>query len=182
MKFSPTKLHGVWLIELQRHTDARGYFCETFRRDLFEKETGIHFDIVQANESMSARGVVRGLHFQAGEASQAKLVRVCTGAIVDVAVDLRRNSPTYGQYIAEKLSEENGRSLFIPRGFAHGFAVMADNTRFEYLVDNVYNPAAERTLNLFDPTVAVEWPLPTAEAILSDKDRKGLLWDSCEKF
>ncbi len=182
MKFTPTALADVWLIEPVRHNDARGYFCETYRCDEFERATGLHVDFVQENESLSSRGVVRGLHYQAGDASQGKLVRVSEGSIVDIAVDLRRESPTFGQSIAVELSSDNGLQLFIPRGFAHGFAVISDIARFQYKVDNYYCPEAERTISPTDPTLAVEWPFDPVEMILSDKDRKGVSWAEAEKF
>lgn len=166
---------GVWLIEPVRHYDARGYFCETFRADLFEAATGMKIDFVQENESESVRGTVRGLHFQAGDAAQAKLVRVCHGAIVDVIVDLRPGSPSYGRHLAVELSDANGLQLFVPRGFAHGFAVISERARFLYKVDNYYAPAAERTLLLSDPALGIEWPIPADEMILSPKDSKGSL-------
>ncbi len=182
MKFTPLDLTGVWLIEPKRYYDTRGYFCETFRRDEFERATGLQVDFVQENESESVQGVVRGLHFQAGDASQAKLVRVTEGSIVDVAVDLRRSSPTFGQHICVELSAENGRSLFIPRGFAHGFAVVSEKAKFIYKVDNYYCPSAERTLSLTDPTVGVVWPIATEKMTLSPKDSCGASWEECEKF
>lgn len=182
MKFTPLDLQGLWLIEPVRHTDARGYFCETFRLDLFTAATGITAPFVQENESMSARGVVRGLHYQAADASQAKLVRVSEGCIVDVAVDLRKNSPTYGRHICVELSAKNGRQLYIPRGFAHGFAVLSDHARFQYKVDNYYCREAERTLRLDDPALAIAWPIPKTDMILSEKDAAGLSWADCEKF
>lgn len=182
MNFTPTPLADVWLIEPVRHNDARGYFCETFRRDVFERAIGRHADFVQENESLSSRGVVRGLHYQAGAASQAKLVRVSEGAIVDVAVDLRVGSPTFGRHICVELSEDNGRMLFIPRGFAHGFAVLSERARFQYKVDNYYCPGAERTLRPDDASVGIEWPFAADEMLLSDKDRRGVSWDECEKF
>lgn len=174
MKFTPTEIEGVWLIEPVRHADSRGYFCETFRSDEFRAATGIEPDFVQENESESCFGVVRGLHFQAGDAAQAKLVRVAAGTIVDVAVDLRPGSSTFGKYIAVELSHENGRQLYIPRGFAHGFAVLSPRARFLYKVDNYYCPAAERTLRFDDPAVAVKWPVKSDKMILSPKDMKGL--------
>ena len=182
MKLTPTDLCGVWLIEPLRHYDSRGYFCETFRSDVFERATGLRADFVQDNESVSVRGVVRGLHYQAGAASQAKLVRVSEGAIVDVAVDLRRSSPTFGRHIAVELSAENGRSLYIPRGFAHGFAVLSERAKFQYRVDNYYCPEAERTLNLHAPELGIKWPVEASAMILSPKDAAGLSWDDCEKF
>jgi len=182
MKFTAAPLDGAWIIEPVRHSDARGYFCETFRQDEFEKAVGRRVDFVQENESFSSRGVVRGLHFQAGDAAQAKLVRVSEGRIVDVAVDMRRSSPTFGKYIALELSSENGLQLFIPRGFAHGFAVLSDTARFQYKVDNYYCPAAERTLRPDDATVAVNWPFDLAGALLSPKDTAGKCWEEIEKF
>lgn len=182
MKFIPTDIEGVVIIEPIRHHDARGYFCETFRADEFDAAMGRHVDFVQENESLSTRGVVRGLHFQKGEASQAKLVRVSEGRIIDVAVDLRRSSPTFGRHICVELSDKNGRQLFIPRGFAHGFAVLSEQARFQYKVDNYYCPQAERTLRLDDATVAVEWPFDASEMILSPKDAAGVSWEECEKF
>lgn len=170
MKFSETALPGVWLIEPVRHNDSRGYFCETFRADLFEAATGVHVDFVQENESESSGGVIRGLHFQAGDAAQSKLVRVSEGCIVDVAVDLRKDSPSYGQHIAVELSHENGRQLFIPRGFAHGFAVISPKARFQYKVDNYYCPQAERTIRFDDPALGIDWPIAPEFRQLSPKD------------
>jgi len=182
MKFTPMPLPGVWLIEPVRHGDARGYFCETFRTDNFEAATGIRAAFVQDNESMSHRGVVRGLHYQAGEASQAKLVRVTVGEIVDVAVDLRRSSPTFGKYITALLSAENGHQLYIPRGFAHGFAVLSETAQFQYKVDNYYCPEAERSLRFDDPAVGVEWPIAKKDMILSPKDLAGRDFADCDFF
>ncbi len=170
MKYTSTPFEGLWLIEPKRFADARGYFCETFRADDFAVATGLNPIFVQDNESLSCRGVMRGLHFQAGEAAQAKLVRVVEGTIVDVAVDLRRNSPTFGRYFSAELSAENGLQLFVPRGFAHGFAVLSERAKFLYKVDNYYCPAAERSIRLDDPTVGIAWPIPAAERILSPKD------------
>lgn len=182
MKFTATEIPDVWLIEPVRHYDKRGYFCETFRRDEFERAIGHTVDFVQENESLSHHGVVRGLHYQAGGASQAKLVRVSEGRIIDVAVDLRQSSPTFGRHVSVELSSDNGRMLFIPRGFAHGFAVLSDTARFSYKVDNYYCPQAERTLRLDDPAVGVEWPFGRTGMLLSDKDAAGAPWDGCEKF
>jgi len=169
MKFIETDIHGVWLIEPQRHTDSRGYFCETFRRDLFEAHIGpVRF--VQENESMSVRGVVRGLHFQAPPFTQAKLVRVSEGLVLDVAVDLRPHSPTFGQHIAVELSGDSGRQLFVPHGFAHGFAVLSDKARFQYKVDEYYHPEAEMSIRFDDDSLAVDWRIPRDEMILSAKD------------
>lgn len=182
MKFTPLSLVGAWLIEPERHRDSRGYFAETFRADLFTETTGLNIDFVQENESMSVRGTVRGLHYQAGEYAQAKLVRVAQGAIVDVAVDMRQSSPTFGRYIAVELDSDSGRQLFLPRGMAHGFAVVSEHACFLYKTDNYWHPEAERTLSLDDPTVCVQWPVAADKRILSPKDARGLSWEQCEKF
>ncbi len=174
MKFEKVAaFSGVWIIEPVRHGDSRGYFSETFRLDEFRRHIGdVRF--VQENESLSCRGALRGLHYQAGDAAQAKLVRVTEGAIVDVIVDLRRGQPGFGQWLAVEISADNGRQLFVPRGFAHGFAVLSDTARFQYKVDNFYTPAAERTLAWNDPALGITWPFGPDEAILSPKDRLGL--------
>lgn len=176
MKFTELSLPGLWLIEPVRHGDARGYFSETFRADLFAEATGCSPEWVQENESLSHARTVRGLHFQAGDAAQAKLVRVCRGRIVDVVVDLRRDSPTFGWHCAVEISADNGRQLFVPRGMAHGFAVLSDEVLFLYKVDNYYCPSAERTIALDDADLAVAWPVPEEERLLSPKDRLGMSW------
>ena len=181
MEFISTELQDVYIIKCVRHGDERGYFSETFRKDEFEIVVGA-VDFVQENESMSRRGVVRGLHYQAGDKAQAKLVRVTHGRVVDVAVDLRRNSTTYGHHIAVELSEENGLALYVPRGFAHGFMVLSETARFEYKVDNYYCPAAERCIRFDDPELAIEMQLPASEAIFSEKDRRGISFAEAEKF
>lgn len=181
MKFTELDIKGVWLIEPKRFGDARGYFSETFRLDEFESHIG-KIDFVQDNESMSSSGVLRGLHFQRGEAAQAKLVRVSQGAVFDVAVDLRSGSPTLGKYVMVELSAENGRQLFIPRGFAHGFLVMSATAQFQYKVDNRYCPEAEATLKFDDPTVDVKWPCQEMEILLSPKDACGLPFDEILKI
>lgn len=173
MKFTEQKIKGVWIIEPRRFGDARGYFMESFKREEFETHIGV-VDFVQDNESMSTRGVLRGLHFQKGEWSQAKLVRVSQGMVLDVVVDLRGDSPTYGQHVAVELSQENGRQLYMPRGMAHGFVVLSETAQFQYKVDNVYAPQAEATLRFDDPTLAIYWRLPKDELLLSEKDLKGL--------
>lgn len=179
MEFIPTKIPGVCLIRPKRFGDSRGYFMETFRQDLFDSAIG-PVCFVQDNESLSTRGVLRGLHFQRGDKSQAKLVRVSEGAVFDVAVDLRRSSPTFGQWLGEELSDENGLQMFIPRGFAHGFLVLSEKARFQYKVDNVYCPEAEASIRYDDPTIAVEWPLEGLSPVLSPKDTDGLSFDSPE--
>lgn len=173
MNFTQLSIPGVWLVELVRFGDARGYFMESFKLEEFQAHIGdIHF--VQDNESLSTRGVLRGLHFQKGEFSQAKLVRVSQGTVIDVAVDLRGGSPTFGQHVAVELSQENARQLFIPRGFAHGFVVLSDTAQFQYKVDNVYAPHSEATLRFDDPALGIDWRLPHSELLLSPKDLKGL--------
>ena len=158
MEFKELDIKGVWLIEPKRFGDARGYFCETFKLSEFESHIG-KVEFVQDNESLSTRGVLRGLHFQRGEWSQAKLVRVSQGRVLDVAVDLRGGSPTYGQHVAVELSRDNGRQMFIPRGFAHGFVVLSDEAQFQYKVDNVYAPHSEATLRFDDPALGIDWPI-----------------------
>ena len=182
MEILPGTLTDTLIIKPVRYVDARGYFCETFRADEFDLAAGRHVDFVQENESLSSRGVVRGLHFQAGEHAQAKLVRVSEGRIVDVVVDLRRHSPTFGRHMCIELSSDDGLMLFVPRGFAHGFAVLSDVARFQYKVDNYYCPAAERTLRFDDPALGIDWPLGRADMILSSKDLKGSSWADTEKF
>lgn len=172
MKFVEQYIKGVWLIEPVRHGDARGYFCESFKRGDFERAIG-KVDFLQDNESLSSRGVLRGLHFQRGSYSQAKLVRVSQGAVYDVVVDLRKGSPTFGRHVAVELSQENGRQLFVPRHFAHGFLVLSEFAQFQYKVDNVYAPQAEATLQYDDPALGIEWPAVDGELLLSEKDRKG---------
>lgn len=173
MKFIRTDIDGVVIIEPRRFGDERGYFSETFRRDEFEQEIG-KVDFIQDNESLSRRGVVRGLHFQRGASSQAKLVRVSQGEVLDVVVDLRGNSPSFGRHLAIRLSADSGRQVFVPRGFAHGFAVISDVAQFQYKVDNVYDPQSEVTLSFDDPALGIEWPLRREEMILSPKDLKGI--------
>lgn len=173
MEYVKTVIEGVWVIQPKRFGDARGYFCETFKLEEFRSHVG-GVNFVQDNESFSSRGVLRGLHFQRGEWSQAKLVRVSQGRVLDVAVDLRGGSPTFGQHVAVELSAELGNQFFIPRGFAHGFVVLSDVAQFQYKVDNVYAPHSEVTLAFDDPALGIDWRIPAAEMLLSDKDRHGL--------
>lgn len=181
MKFTQLSIPGVWLIEPKRFGDARGYFMETFKIEEFRTNVG-DVNFVQENESFSSYGVLRGLHFQKGDASQAKLVRVSQGKVVDVIVDLRRSSPTFKQHIAVELSAENACQLFVPRGFAHGFAVLSPSAQFQYKVDNVYAPQAECTLMFNDPALGIDWPLKAEDMLLSDKDQKGLSLNQIEFF
>ena len=153
MNFIEQDIKGVWVIEPKRFGDKRGYFSEVFKQQEFDDHVG-HVDFVQDNESFSTRGVLRGLHFQRGEWSQAKLVRVSRGAVLDVAVDLRQGSPTWGRHVAVVLDADTGRQMFIPRGFAHGFAVLSDVAQFQYKVDNLYAPHSEATLRFDEPALA----------------------------
>ena len=176
MNFTEQYIKGVWVIEPVRFGDKRGYFSEVFKQADFDAHVG-HVDFVQDNESFSTRGVLRGLHFQRGEWSQAKLVRVSRGAVLDVAVDLRHGSPTWGRHVAVELSADTGRQLYIPRGFAHGFVVLSDEAQFQYKVDNVYAPQSEATLRFDDPALGIDWRIHHDDMLLSDKDLKGLALD-----
>lgn len=173
MEFIKQPIEGVWVVKPKRFGDARGYFCETFKQSEFEQHIGpVRF--IQDNESVSSHGVLRGLHFQKGEFSQAKLVRVSRGAVLDVAVDLRAGSPTYGRHVAVELTADNGLQLFIPRGFAHGFVVLSDTAQFQYKVDNVYAPQSEATLRFDDPALGIDWRVSPSEMLLSEKDMRGI--------
>ena len=173
MTFTEQYIKGVWIIEPVRYGDARGYFMESFKKAEFQAHVG-DVEFVQDNESVSTRGVLRGLHFQRNEWAQAKLVRVSRGRVIDVIVDIRKDSPTFGKHLAVELSEENCRQLFVPRGMAHGFIVLSDVAQFQYKVDNVYAPQAEATLRFDDPALGINWPLPAEELNLSEKDSHGL--------
>ena len=165
-------IEGLKIITPSVFGDERGYFMETYNYNDF-KEAGIDMEFVQDNQSASKKGVLRGLHFQKGEFSQAKLVRVSQGTVIDVIVDLRPESPTFGKHVAVELSAENARQLFVPRRFAHGFIVLSDVAQFQYMVDNVYAPQAEATLRFDDPELGIDWPLPASELNLSEKDLRG---------
>lgn len=173
MKFEEQFIEGVWVITPKRFGDARGYFSETFKKEEFEAHVG-KVEFVQDNESFSSHGVLRGLHFQKGEFSQAKLVRVSQGTVLDVAVDLREGSATYGKHVAVELTAESGRQLYIPRGFAHGFVVLSETAQFQYKVDNVYAPQSECTLKFDDPTLGIDWRVGRGEMLLSAKDERGV--------
>ena len=170
MHFIKTEIEGVYIVEPRVFEDARGYFFESYSKAKFEA-AGLHYDFIQDNQSKSSYGTVRGLHFQKGEHAQAKLVRVLEGTVLDVAVDLRAGSPTYGKHVAVELSAENKRQLLIPRGFAHGFSVLSESAVFAYKCDNVYNKASERGVRFDDPELAIEWPEIGVPLILSEKDR-----------
>ena len=170
MNIIQTGIEGLVVIEPKVFGDSRGYFFEVFNeREFAEKVGPVHF--VQDNESKSRYGVLRGLHFQKGEHAQAKLVRVVSGSVLDVAVDIRPGSPTYGQWHAEELTGENHRMMFIPRGFAHGFSVLSEEVVFQYKCDNFYCPASEGAIAWNDPTFAIDWRIPSEEVILSEKDK-----------
>ena len=172
MKYFETEIKGVWIIEPQRFGDPRGYFMEAFKLTEFRAATGTATEFIQDNESVSSHGVLRGLHFQRGEYAQAKLVRVSRGKVLDVAVDIRKGSPTYGRHVAVELSEENHRQLFVPRGFAHGFAVLSDEAVFQYKCDNYYAPQADGGISIADASLGIDWRIDPRCAILSEKDLK----------
>lgn len=172
MNFIKQSIPDVILIEPKVHGDARGYFVETFRQDEFEATVGYKVNFCQDNESKSTRGVLRGLHFQLPPFAQSKLVRVIEGEVLDVAVDIRQGSPTFGQHVAAHLSAENKLQLFIPRGFAHGFVVLSESAIFSYKVDNYYSPECDRGLAYNDSTLGIGWDLPDEQLKLSDKDLK----------
>lgn len=173
MEVIQTAIEGLVIIEPKIFKDARGYFFESFsQREFDEKVRKINF--VQDNESMSGYGVMRGLHFQRPPFTQSKLVRCVKGRVLDVAVDIRKESPTYGRHVAVELSEENHRQFFVPRGFAHGFAVLSKTAVFQYKCDNFYTPEADSGISLQDESLGIDWRIPISHAILSEKDTKHL--------
>ena len=183
MNYIPTDIQDVFILEPRVFEDARGYFMETWREEDFNRAMGREVHFVQDNQSMSSRGVLRGLHYQRGEASQAKLVRVLQGTVVDVAVDLRQDSPTYGRHVMVELSAENKRQLFIPRGFAHGFQVISDKAVFTYKVDNRYAPECECSIRYDDPSLGIDWPIKGEDVVLSEKDLShAVSFEAAEKF
>lgn len=171
MEVIKTDIEGVVIIEPRIFEDARGYFFESFSQREFEEKVG-KVVFVQDNESKSSYGVMRGLHFQRPPFTQSKLVRCVKGAVLDVAVDLRKGSPTYGKHVAVELTEDNHRQFFIPQGFAHGFAVLSDEAVFQYKCDNFYAPQADGGISILDESLGIDWRIPTEKAILSDKDTK----------
>jgi dTDP-4-dehydrorhamnose 3,5-epimerase len=172
MDIKTTTLSGVLVLKPRRHVDMRGYFVETYNEQLF-RQTGIVTGFVQDNQSFSiSKGTIRGLHFQLPPAAQAKLIGVLRGSIIDVAVDLRLESPTYGQWAVERLSAEGGEEIFIPRGFAHGFCTLEPNTEVAYKVDSYFAPEFDSGIIWNDPSLNIPWPVSANEAILSEKDRK----------
>ena len=177
MKVTETKLSGCFIIEPTKLGDSRGYFFESFNERTFQEQTGSMARFVQDNQSFSTRGVLRGLHAQRGEYAQAKLVRVLQGAVLDVMVDARPESPTFGQYETVELSAENNLQAFIPRGFLHGFVVLSDTAIFFYKCDNFYHKESEWGVRYDDPTLAINWQLPQDQLLISDKDQLLPFWD-----
>ena len=175
MQIETTPLQGCYIIHDTIFKDSRGYFFESFNQKQFAGLTGIDANFVQDNQSCSTKGVLRGLHFQQGEFEQAKLVRVLQGAVLDVALDIRKNSSTFGQHFALELSETSGTQLYIPRGFAHGFVVLSERAVFFYKCDNYYNKQAESGIRYNDPSLEINWRLPEKEIILSEKDKNNPL-------
>ena len=182
MEIIKTGIEGLLILEPRIFKDARGYFFESFSQREFEEKVGpVHF--VQDNESMSTYGVMRGLHFQRPPYTQTKLVRCVSGRVLDVAVDIRQGSPTYGQHVAVELTAENHRQFFIPKGFAHGFAVLSETAIFQYKCDEFYHPEADDGISILDKSLGIDWRIPTDKAILSDKDtRHGMLADFQSPF
>lgn len=174
MEIIKTAIEGLLIIRPRVFADARGYFFESFSQRDFEKEVG-PVNFVQDNESMSSYGVMRGLHFQRPPFTQSKLVRCVKGAVLDVAVDIRKGSPTYGQHVAVELSEENHLQFFIPHGFAHGFSVLSETAVFQYKCDQFYAPQADDGISILDDSLNIDWRIPVEKAILSEKDTKHLL-------
>lgn len=181
MEYIKTEIEGVWIIQPKVFNDARGYFFEAWKKEEFEEHVG-KVSFVQDNESKSSYGVLRGLHYQKGEFSQAKLVRVIKGCVLDVAVDIRKDSPTFGKHVMVELSEDNKRQFFIPRGFAHGFLVMSDEAIFTYKVDNIYAPQAEASIRFDDPDIAIKWPIDSKDVLTSAKDMEAKLLKEADLF
>jgi len=171
MKVTETKLQGCFILEPAKYGDSRGYFMESFNEKTFNDLTGTNTHFVQDNQSYSTRGVLRGLHAQSGDHAQAKLVRVLEGEVIDIAVDVRAGSSTFGQHVAVRLSAENNLQLFVPRGFLHGFVVLSETATFFYKCDNFYNKESECGVHPLDKDLAVDWQIPLEEMLLSDKDK-----------
>jgi dTDP-4-dehydrorhamnose 3,5-epimerase len=182
MRFKRAKIEEVIVIEPKVYSDDRGYFFESFREDMLTEFLGYKINFCQDNESKSSKGVLRGLHYQLPPFSQTKLVRVIKGKVLDVAVDIRVGSPTFGEYVAIELSEYNKKQLFIPRGFAHGFLVLEDNTIFSYKVDNYYSPRDDRTIRFDDPQININWDFPKHKILVSAKDRSAPFLENIELF
>ena len=182
MKFTRTKIEDIVIVDPLVHGDERGYFVETFRQDKLEEFLDYSVNFCQDNESKSSRGVLRGLHYQLGSSAQTKLVRAIKGSVLDVAVDIRKGSPTFGKYVAAILSEDNKRQLFIPKGFAHAFVVLEDDTVFAYKVDNYYSPEDDRGIAFDDPAIGIDWQIDTSLLKLSEKDTKQPLLKEADLF
>lgn len=172
MELIKTDIEGVLIIKPRIFQDNRGYFFESFNRKEFENLTGMDVEFVQDNESKSSYGVIRGLHYQKMPYTQSKLVRCVRGRVLDVALDIRKGSPTYGKHVAVELSEENHLQFFIPKGFAHGFSVLSPEAVFQYKCDNYYNHLSEGGISIADDSLGIDWKIPVSDAILSDKDLK----------
>lgn len=181
MNYIQTEIDGVWIIEPKIFFDSRGYFMETFKQQEFNATIG-ETNFIQENESQSSFGTLRGLHYQEGDYSQAKLVRVIKGEVLDVAVDLRKSSPTFGKHVSVLLSDENKRQLYIPRGFAHGFLVKSEIAIFTYKVDNIYAPQSEASLLYNDPALAIDWPIADSQLIMSEKDKQAKAFKDAAYF
>ena len=181
MKVIKTDIEGVLIIEPVVFEDERGYFFESYNKEDLKKQ-GVDYDFIQDNKSKSCYGTIRGIHFQKGEYAQAKLVRVLEGKVLDVAVDLRKNSKTFGKYVSVELSAENRRQLMIPRGFGHGFSVLSETAVFAYKCDNVYNKASEGGLRFDDPSLGIDWKIDLNKAVLSEKDKNNPLLGEIECF
>ena len=181
MEYIKTEIEGVYIIEPRVFNDSRGYFFEAWKQADFEEHIG-NVRFIQDNESKSSKGVLRGLHYQKGDASQAKLVRVIKGRVLDVAVDIRKSSPTFGKHVMVELSDDNKRQLYIPRGFAHGFLVLSDEAIFTYKVDNPYAPQCDAGIRWDDPDLNIQWPVNPDEVLTSEKDLKQPLMKDAELF
>jgi len=179
MKIIKTPLPGLVIIEPDIFEDKRGYFFESYQEKRY-LDSGINAQFIQDNESKSMRGVIRGLHYQLAPYSQAKLVRVIQGTVFDVAVDLRKNSPTFGQWFGLELNSNNKKQLLVPRGFAHGFSVLSETAIFTYKCDNIYNHETERAINAFDPKLGIDWKLDKSDQVISEKDKLAPMCDSAE--
>jgi len=182
MKFTRTNIPDIIIIKPQIFGDERGYFVETFRQDKLDGFLGFKVNFIQDNESKSSYGVLRGLHYQMHPAAQTKLVRVIKGRVLDIAVDIRKGSPTFGQHVSIELTEENKQQLFIPRGFAHGFVVLSDEAIFSYKVDNYYSPENDRGIAFEDKDLGIDWKIPHQDMSLSEKDSKQLTFKEAEYF
>ena len=182
MNIVHTHIEGCFILEPKIINDGRGYFYESYNKNTFKKVTGLDVDFVQDNQSFSSKGVLRGLHYQIGEAAQAKLVRVIQGAVIDVAVDIRKESVTFGQYVAVELSNDNKKQLFVPRGFAHGFVVVSDEAEFAYKCDNFYSKEHERGIVYNDATLDINWGFNSSELIISDKDQVLVAFAAADYF